>query len=399
MEPPRKVSQKISQEFDFNDLFPDGGDRLKSDSTGESSHNGDDEIGELNNSFEKDDAEEVEDVVDPKKSKVSLSDFTVFKLIGKGGYGSVYQVQKNDTKEIYAMKCLRKDSIIANQNVEYTKMERDVLRKVRHPFIVSLHYAFQNESNVYLVMDFINGGQILYHLREQAMFADPLAKFYVAEVILALEHLHSLGIIHRDLKPENILIDSTGHISLTDFGFAKELVGNNTTKTFCGTIEYMSPEMIKGEGYGKATDWWSVGILLFDMLTGEPPFRNKNESVLQKKITTDKLKLPDFLLKDTSSLIKGLLERNVSKRLGSGPTGVNEIKKHPYFKTINWKKLLNKEIDPPFRPNVPKGALDIGNFDTEFTNLKIGDSPVSAFNLSQSQEKLFFWVQLRQDPT
>jgi len=298
------------------------------------------------------------------------------------------------------MKVLRKDFLVRTHNVEYTKSEKDILRKIRHSFIVSLHYAFQNESKVYLVMDYINGGQLLYHMREQAMLSEPLVKFYAAETVLALEHLHQLDIIHRDLKPENILIDSQGNISLTDFGFAKESINDsNKTKTFCGTVEYMSPEMIKGEGYGKTTDWWSLGILIYDMLTGEPPFRHKNEGVLHQKILKDKIKCPKYFSGEACSLIKGFLNRDASKRLGSGAHGIEDIKKHLFFKGINWKKLLNKEIDPPFRPTVPKGKLDTSNFDEEFTNVPAVDSPVT-YRLTESEAKLFknfSWVRADED--
>jgi len=236
-------------------------------------------------------------------------------------------------------------------------------------------------------MDFINGGQLLFHLREQAMFSEQLTRFYAAEVVLALEHLHSLDIIHRDLKPENILLDSEGHICLTDFGFAKEAMSDQKkTRTFCGTIEYMAPEMIKGSGYGKAADWWSVGILIYDMLTGEPPFRHKNEQTLQQKILTERLRFPNFLTGEAHSIIKGLVNRDDKKRLGAN--GCKEIKSHPFFKTINWKKLSNKEIDPPFKPTVVKGSMDISNFDTDFTNQLVTDSPVTG-TLTDSHQKLF----------
>lgn len=220
------------------------------------------------------------------------------------------------------------------------------------------------------------------------MFSEEMVRFYAAEVALALEHLHSLGIIHRDLKPENILLDHTGHITLTDFGFAKELLNNEKTRTFCGTIEYMAPEMIKRNEYGPSADWWSLGILIYDMLSGEPPFRNKNENILQQKILKDKIKLATYFTSEACSIIKKLLERDEKKRLGSGPNGAREVKSHPFFKGINWKKLADLELEPPFRPAVPKGILDTSNFDTEFTEQSIAHTP-SDFDLTGSQQKLF----------
>lgn len=333
--------------------------------------------------------------LNPKASKKSMKDFQLLKLVGKGGYGKVYQVQmigddhNGSQDNIFAMKMLNKEFLIKTDNVAYTKSERDILTKVRHPFIVNLYYAFQTEKQVALVMDFVNGGQLLFHLRQQAMFSEPWVQFYAAEVALALEHLHSLGIMHRDLKPENILINSTGHLVLTDFGFAKELASESgRTRTFCGTIEYMAPEMISGKGYGKEADWWSLGILIYDMLVGEPPFKAKNEGVLQQKILKEKVKMPRYFTAESCSIVKKLLEKDEKKRLGYGPNGVRDIKSHPFFKGINWKKLSNMEIEPPFRPSVPKGALDISNFDDEFTDLPIGVTP-SDFVLTGSQEELF----------
>jgi len=309
------------------------------------------------------------------------------KVIGKGAYGKVYQVSKIETDDIYAMKVLKKDFLIRTNNVETTKTERDVLRKVNHPFVVALHYAFQTDQRLYLVMDFMNGGQLLFHLRKQAMFSEQMVKFYTAEIVLALEHLHGLGIIHRDLKPENILLDSEGHISLTDFGLAKEMIMDEKTKTFCGTLEYMSPEMVEGKGYGMPTDWWSLGILIYDMFCGEPPFRSKNNSTLYQKILKDKIRLPAYLSAESHSIIKSFCNRNEPKRLGSGKNSIKDIKSHPFFNGINWKKLFEKDIPPPFTPEIPRGALDVSNFDEEFINQKVVDSPCDV--LDETQNDLF----------
>jgi len=216
--------------------------------------------------------------------KVALEDFEILALVGKGAYGKVHQVCKKNTGEIFAMKVMRKESLIKTNNVSYTITERNILRNIRHPFIASLHYAFQTKGKVYLVMDFLNGGQLFHHMRKQAMFTEDAVRIYAAELVLAIEHLHSCNIVHRDLKPENILMSAEGHLCVADFGLAKDDVTDETkTKTFCGTVEYMAPEIIQGIGHGKAVDWWSLGILMFDMLTGSTPFKAKKQESTSKR--------------------------------------------------------------------------------------------------------------------
>jgi len=323
-------------------------------------------------------------------SKLGLEDFTLLKLIGQGGYGKVYQVQKKDTEHVYAMKVLRKKHLITTGAVEGTMLEREVLRSVRHPFIVSLHYAFQTEAKVYLVMDYMNGGQLFYHLKEEAMFSEDLVRFYIVEIVLALEHLHQQNIIHRDLKPENILLHSDGHMSLTDFGLAKAIEEGQSARTFCGTLEYMAPEMLKGLPYDKSADWWSVGILMYDMLTGNPPWTSPNNGALQKKILTQKLRLPSYLSSEASSLIRQFLNKDAKKRLGSSKNGIRDIKAHPFFKSVPWRKMLNKEIDTPFRPRIEKGIFDVSNFDEKYTKAPPTDSPANSIDcISASQTELF----------
>lgn len=328
----------------------------------------------------------------PTNSNTKMEDFQILKLIGKGGYGKVYLVKKKSTGEVFAMKALKKEFLVKTRNVEYTKTERDILTKIRYPFIVSLHYAFQSQQRVYLVMNFLNGGQLLFHLREQAMFSEQIVRFYIAEILLALEHLHGMGIVHRDLKPENILLDQDGHICLTDFGFAKEALTDGRTSTFLGTAEYMAPEIISGQEYGKAVDFWALGILMFDLLTGEPPFRSKSEDVLFQKILKDKVKFPNYLSAECQNLIRGLLNRDVSLRYGSGDDGFKKLKNHPFFKGLNWKKLVNLEIDAPFQPTVTNFE-DVSNFDEEYINQQPVESPAGLLTGSQEQLfKGFSWV-------
>jgi len=214
-------------------------------------------------------------------------------------------------------------------------------------------------------------------------FSDNWSKFFIAELVSALEHLHSLGIIHRDLKPENILIDCEGHIVLTDFGLSKESIDDdNRAKTYCGTLEYMAPEVIKGELYGKPADFWSIGILLYDMLCGKPPFQNKNKKRLMNIITTQKIKFPNYFMPNTESFVRGLTQKNPDDRFK-----IDDIKAHPYFKTINWEKLKRKEIAPPFLPIIVNGLYDTSNFDEELTSRNTSISPADP--LSNSQNDLF----------
>jgi len=318
------------------------------------------------------------------KSK-TFEDFKILKHIGQGAYGKVYQVQANDTHKVYAMKVLKKHHLLKTNSVSNTMAERDILQKIRHPFIVQLHWTFQTQARVGFVMEYVSGGQLFFHLRKEAILSENVARFYVAELVLALEHLHANQVIHRDLKPENILISSTGHVILTDFGLAKEQVEADDAgaSTFCGTIEYMAPEMIKGEKYGKSADFWSTGILLFDMLNGNPPYRNKNKKKLQDEICTKKINMPSYWHKDTHSIIKGLTTKNAYERLKLG-----EIKTHPFFKTIHWQKLLDRQIPPPFVPSTPRGDFDVSNFDEIYTKTNVSNWSTGP-TLSNSQEDQF----------
>ncbi|KAM0824596.1 hypothetical protein ACQ4PT_070096 [Festuca glaucescens] len=306
---------------------------------------------------------------------VGLDDFEILKLVGQGAFGKVFQVRKKGTSEIYAMKVMRKDKILEKNHSEYMKAERDILTKIDHPFVVQLRYSFQTKYRLYLVLDFINGGHLFFQLYKQGLFREELARIYTAEIISAVAHLHDNGIMHRDLKPENILLDPEGHAMLTDFGLAKEFCENTRSNSMCGTLEYMAPEIILSQGHDKAADWWSVGILLFEMLTGKPPFVGNREKV-QQKIVKEKLKLPSFLTSEAHSLLKGLLHKEAGKRLGTGPGGSHEIKKHKWFKPINWRKLDAREIQPSFRPDVA-GLTCIANFDVCWTNTSVLDSPAA----------------------
>ncbi|MCO5553187.1 hypothetical protein L7F22_006708 [Adiantum nelumboides] len=308
--------------------------------------------------------------------KLGPQDFKLLRVVGQGAFGKVFQVQQIETEDIFAMKVMRKDTIMEKNHGEYMKAERDILTKIVHPFIVQLRYSFQTKSKLYLILDFINGGHLFFQLYRQGTFSEELARVYTAEIVLAVAHLHEHGIIHRDLKPENILLDAEGHVRLTDFGLAKEIVESKPANSLCGTVEYMAPEIVLAKGHGKAADWWSVGILLFEMLTGQPPFTHGNRQKLQQKIVKDKVKLPSYLTSEAHSLLKGLLQKEACKRLGSGPKGSDDIKGHKWFKQINWRKLEAREVVPKFRPTV-NGQECIANFDEKWTKLPAQDSPAS----------------------
>ncbi|KAK9682720.1 hypothetical protein RND81_10G091800 [Saponaria officinalis] len=324
-----------------------------------------------------------------EKHCVGLDDFEVLRVVGKGGFGKVYQVRKKGSwDEIYAMKVIRKDKIIEKNNAEYVKAEREILMKIDHPFIVKLRHAFQTKYRLYFVLDFVNGGHLFFQLCQHGLFREDLARVYAAEIVSAIAYLHSNGIMHRDLKPENILLDADGHVMLTDFGVAKQFDETTRSNSMCGTIEYMAPEIILGKGHNKAADWWSVGILLYEMLTGKAPFTGGNRQKIQQKILKDKIRLPTFLSSEVHSLLKGLLQRDTIKRLGSGANGGDEVKTHKWFKSINWKKLEKREIDPSFRP-VVGGKECIANIGKEWTSMPLVDTPASTPRSGKEDENVF----------
>ncbi|XP_016104692.1 ribosomal protein S6 kinase alpha-6-like [Sinocyclocheilus grahami] len=279
-----------------------------------------------------------------------------------------------DAGQLYAMKVLKKASLKVRDRVR-TKMERDILVEVNHPFIVRLHYAFQTEGKLYLILDFLRGGDVFTRLSKEVMFTEEDVKFYLAELALALDHLHNLGIVYRDLKPENILLDEAGHIKLTDFGLSKESVDQDKKAySFCGTVEYMSPEVVNRRGHTQSADWWSLGVLMFEMLTGTLPFQGKDRNETMNMILKAKLGMPQFLSLEAQSLLRMLFKRNPSNRLGAGPDGVEEIKRHTFFSTIDWNKLYRRELQPPFKPAAGKPD-DTFCFDPEFTAKTPKDSP------------------------
>uniref|UniRef100_A0A2K5V2F0 Ribosomal protein S6 kinase n=1 Tax=Macaca fascicularis TaxID=9541 RepID=A0A2K5V2F0_MACFA len=298
--------------------------------------------------------------------KADPSQFELLKVLGQGSYGKVFLVRKvkgSDAGQLYAMKVLKKATLKVRDRVR-SKMERDILAEVNHPFIVKLHYAFQTEGKLYLILDFLRGGDLFTRLSKEVMFTEEDVKFYLAELALALDHLHGLGIIYRDLKPENILLDEEGHIKITDFGLSKEAIDHDKRAySFCGTIEYMAPEVVNRRGHTQSADWWSFGVLMFEMLTGSLPFQGK-----------DRKETMALILLGMLQFLSALFKRNPCNRLGAGIDGVEEIKRHPFFVTIDWNKLFRKEIKPPFKPAVGRPE-DTFHFDPEFTARTPTDSP------------------------
>ncbi|KAJ3438554.1 non-specific serine/threonine protein kinase [Anaeramoeba flamelloides] len=324
-----------------------------------------------------------------KVDKVSLEDFKLLSVIGRGTYGKVMLVKKKDTKKIYAMKSLQKGMLADHQQILHTMSERDVLMRVRHPFLVGLHYSFQTTEKLYMALDYAPGGELFTRISEEGKLPQDRAKLYIAEIMLALDHLHKMDVVYRDLKPENVLLDQEGHIKITDFGLVKTDLNKKfggKTSTFCGTPEYLAPEIILDTPYDEIVDWWSLGILLYEMLTGSPPFYSEDIEEVFEMIVREKLKIPFYIEDEARDLIEKLLDRNPLTRLGV--KGFEQIQKHPFFNDINWKKVYNREYTPIFIPKI-EDITDVGNFDLEFTEEKVEDSLVKVSVIGKVNEEAF----------
>ncbi|KAI1276169.1 serine/threonine-protein kinase psk1 [Xylaria sp. FL0933] len=307
--------------------------------------------------------------------KMQPDDFEPLRCLGKGTYGTVLLVKQRNTGRLYAQKQFKKASVVVHKKlVEQTKTERQILESVnRHPFVVNLYYAFQDHEKLYLILEYGQGGELFTHLSTEKMFSEPTAAFYMAEMVLALSYLHeSLGVVYRDLKPENCLLDAHGHLLLTDFGLSKVAVGDDDTcKSMLGTVEYMAPEVILGNKYGKAVDWWSFGALGYDLMTGNPPFRGANNAKIQHNIVKQKVVMPYFLSLEAKDLLARLLRKDPAKRLGTRmPKDLETIKNHRFFRKIDWKKLAAREMEPPIQPMITDPEL-AENFAPEFTDLSL----------------------------
>ena len=317
--------------------------------------------------------------------KLTYEDFTPLKLLGRGSYGQVCLVRMKANNKLYAMKVLVKSVLKEKHQEIHTITERDLMVKVNCPFIVNIKSAFQDSKYLFIISDFIQGGDLYYHLHESRVFDFSKAQFYIAEITLALEYLHNNNMIYRDLKPENILIDSQGHIKLTDFGLSKMLNSSDERSfTLCGTLQYIAPEMFERKGYDKMIDWWSLGCLMYEMFAGKFAFQIKRNQKIDIELYKKKLQFPRHMDEDAKDLINKLLVIDPKKRIGYGPNGAENIKKHLFFEGINWDDIWNKKTEPPFVPELDD-EMDLRYFEKQFT-----DEPIESFTKNMRARETSF---------
>lgn len=319
-----------------------------------------------------------------------MEKFEFVKVLGKGTFGKVVLSREKGTGKLYAMKILKKHLIIQKDEVAHTITENDVLKKTKHPFLTALRYSFQTADRVCFVMEYANGGELFFHLSRVRSFSEDRTRFYGAEIVSALGYLHSEGIIYRDLKLENLLLDKDGHIKIADFGLCKvNITYGRTTKTFCGTPEYLAPEVLEDTDYGPAVDWWGTGVVLYEMVCGRLPFYNRDHDVLFSLILEEEVRFPRALSAACRSLLAALLCKEPARRLGAGPDDAHEIMTHPFFAAINWADLVAKKIPPPFKPQVDSDT-DTRYFDSEFTGESVELTPPDGDSgLARIQEEQF----------
>ncbi|XP_071540006.1 LOW QUALITY PROTEIN: uncharacterized protein [Panulirus ornatus] len=325
-----------------------------------------------------------------KFKKYTVDDFNFIKVLGKGSYGKVMLAQQNDSENYFAVKCLKKDVVLEDNDVECTLIERKVLSLgTKHPYLCHLFCTFQTPSHLFFVMEYLTGGDLMFHIQHVGRFDEFRACFYAAEITSGLKFLHSKGIIYRDLKLDNILLDYQGHIRIADFGMCKlQVYLDRYADTFCGTPDYMAPEVIKGLHYNQCVDWWSFGVLLYEMLTGKSPFKGCDEDHLFWLICNDEPFYPKFLSKEATQILKQLLDKDSTRRLGIPFSPYGEITVHPFFKYIDWHKIERKEVETPYKPRL-RHILDVQYFDPLFTKRHAGITPLDESILTTMDQTAF----------
>ncbi|XP_065679707.1 protein kinase C iota type isoform X1 [Hydra vulgaris] len=339
--------------------------------------------------------------------RVSLNDFEFIRVIGRGSYAKVMMVRLKKTDRIYAMKVIKKELVNDDEDIDWVQTEKHVFEIAsNHPFLVGLHSCFQSKSRLFFVIEFVNGGDLMFHMQRMRRLEESHARFYAAEICCALNYLHERGIIYRDLKLDNVLLDPDGHIKLTDYGMCKEgLHPGEKTSTFCGTPNYIAPEILRGEDYGASVDWWALGVLLYEMLAGRSPFDivtatdnpdQNTEDYLFQVILEKPIRIPRSLSVKAASCLKGFLNKNPEDRLGCHlQTGFSDIQSHIFFKPMDWEALERRQIAPPFKPKVDAEHDILSNFDPQFTTEPVHltpDDPSLLDKIDQSEFDGFEYV-------
>ncbi|XP_074503410.1 protein kinase C epsilon type-like [Sebastes fasciatus] len=341
---------------------------------------------------------EVKGHVAPEVNRMNLRDFVFIKVLGKGSFGKVMLAELKGSDEVYAVKVLKKDVILQDDDVECTLTEKRILALARkHPYLTQLFCCFQTKDRLFFVMEYVNGGDLMFQIQRSRKFDEARSRFYAAEVTSALMFLHRHGVVYRDLKLDNILLDAEGHCKLADFGMCKEgILDGVTTTTFCGTPDYIAPEILQELDYGPSVDWWALGVLMYEMMAGQPPFEADNEDDLFESILHDDVLYPVWLSKEAVSILKAFMTKSPNKRLGCvAAQGLEDaIKLHVFFREIDWTLLEQRKIRPPFKPRI-KTKRDVNNFDQDFTREEPNLTPTEdsiVKQINQDEFKGFSYV-------